>query len=193
MGRSTKRLLTYAIGGIFALVGSGIATAQQPVSGVPEFDVSAGKVVKLSAAEQLEQAKGFVAGMERVRESVRRELEEARSKGDIVKKLCLDDKLNQLDVALRKATEREKALENAVKVNDAELTNHEFTILSVLNQRATALDAEAKLCIGKEIVAVGDSSTQMDIEGSMPDESQTTAFPTPPLVTDPPACASCFR
>jgi len=193
MRRTTKLFFTYAAGGILALVGSGVAIAQQPVSGVPEFDLPGGKAVKLSAPEQLEQARGFVASMERVRESVRRDLEEARSKGDVVKKLCLDDKLNQLDIALRKASEREKALENAVKVSDAELSNHEFTILSVLNQRATALDAEAKLCIGKEIVSVGDSSTQMDVEGAMPGEEQTTAFPTPPLVTEPPACASCFR
>jgi hypothetical protein len=185
--------LTYAVGGLLALIGSGVAVAQQPEGGIPEFDLPGGKPVKLSPAEQLEQAQGFVSTMERVRESVRRDLEEARSKGDVVKKLCLDDKLNQLDIALRKASEREKALENAVRVNDGELSNHEFTILSVLNQRATALDAEAKLCIGKEVVAVGDSSTQMDIEGAMPDESQTTAFPTPPLVTEPPACASCFR
>ncbi len=188
-----KRFLAYTVGALLALVGSGVATAQQPASGAPEFETPAAKVVKLGPAEQLEQSKGFVANMERIRESVRRELEEARSKGDVVKKLCLDDKLNQLDVALRKASERQKALENAVKVNDGELTNHEFTILSVLNQRTAALEAEANLCIGKEVVAVGDSSTQMEIEGQLPDGSQTTGFPTPALVTEPPACASCFR
>jgi len=193
MGRNTKRFMVYGVSGLLALVVGGVATAQQPETGIPEFDLPGGKAVKLGPAEQLEQAHGFVASMDHVRESVRRDLEEARSKGDVVKKLCLDDKLNQLDIALRKAGEREKALENAVRINDTELSNHEFTILSVLNQRATALDAEAKLCIGKEVVAVGDSSTQMDIEVAMPDEAQTTAFPTPPLVTEPPACASCFR
>ena len=80
-----------------------------------------------------------------------------------------------------------------MKLNDVELSNHEFTILSVLNQRSTSLDAEAKLCIGKEVVSVGDSSIQVDVETQLPGEDVTTNFPTPALVVEPPACASCFK
>ncbi len=196
MGRNQKRFFGYLAAAFIAgpaLLSVGVATAQAPAGGQPGQPDNGAKVVNLSPADELEQAKGFVGSMDHIREGVRRDLEEARQKGDVVKKLCLDDKLNQLDVALQKATDREKALEAAVKASDAELSNHEYTILSVLNQRAQALDAEAKLCIGKEIVAVGDSSTQMDIEGVLPGEEETVSFPTPPLVTEPPVCASCFR
>jgi hypothetical protein len=192
MAPVNRRKLAYGLGCVLALLGHGIATAQQPGPDAP-VETTGGRQVRLSPTEQLDQARGFVGAMERIRDGIRRELEEARTKGDVVKKLCLDDKLNQLDIALRKASEREKALENAVKVNDSELSNHEFTILSVLNQRANSLDAEAKLCIGKEVVSVGDSATQMNIEGTLPGEEQTVGFPTPAMITEPPACASCFR
>jgi hypothetical protein len=192
MVRNKKRRLMIGVAATLALVVTGVATAQQPSAGVSEFDAGV-KPTRLSPAEQLDQAQGFVASMERTRDGIRRDLEEARNKGDVVKKLCLDDKLNQLDIALRKATEREKALQSAAKLGDVELSNHEYTILSVLNQRATSLDAEAKLCIGKEVVSVGDSSIQVDIEGSLPGEDATTGVPTPPLVVEPPACASCFK
>lgn len=192
MQRTKQRSMAVAAAGILALVVHGVATAQQPAGGASEFDAGP-KVARLTPAEQLDQARGFVGSMERVRDGIRRDLEEARNKGDVVKKLCLDDKLNQLDIALRKASEREKALESAVKLNDVELSNHEFTILSVLNQRSTSLDAEAKLCIGKEVVSVGDSSIQVDVETQLPGEDVTTNFPTPALVVEPPACASCFK
>lgn len=192
MKNAGRRGWLYGVGCMVALLVHGVATAQQPV-GEPDSGVASARQAPMTPAEQLEKARGFVVEMERVREGIRRELEEARSKGDVVKKLCLDDKLNQLDIALRKASKREKALESASKVNDSDLANHEFTILSVLSQRATSLDAEAKLCIGKEVVSVGDSAVQMNIEGDLPGEEQTIGFPAPTMIVEPPACASCFR
>ncbi len=197
MGKTKQR---FAAGLAAAFLGSvlvsGVATAQapaQPGAPVPGTDAAGSKLVNLSPQEELNQAQGYVSTMDHIREGVRRDLEEARNKGDVVKKLCLDDKLNQLDIALQKATDRTKALDNAVKAGDSELSNHEYTILNVLYQRSQALDAEAKLCIGKEIVAVGESSTQMEFEGVLPGEEQTVSFPVPAIIVEPPTCSSCFR
>jgi len=110
----------------------------------------------------------------------------------VVKTLGLNDKLNQLDVALRSATERKRALDLAAGRGDKDLTNHEFTILSVLYQRAEQLDAEAKQCIGKEVGFVGESSTTMDVDPGMPDEDPTE-YPVPPQIFEPPTCASCYQ
>jgi hypothetical protein len=182
--------------GLCALVGNGVATAQQaepPLGASPELSPPPTKLVTLSPDEQLSQAKGFVASIDAIRVNVESELQQARDKGDVVKTLCLDDKLKQLEKALQGASEREKALAAAVKASDAELSNHEYTILSVLNQRAIGLDAEAKLCIGKEVVSVGDSSSKMDVDGNLPGEDTTVSFPTSSLITEPPNCSSCFR
>jgi len=192
MATVSRRRIAYGFGCVLALMGHGVATAQQPAPSGPA-ETATESQGPIAPAAQLDKARGFVGAMESIRDNIRRDLEEARNKGDVVKKLCLDDKLTQLDIALRKASEREKALENAVKLNDTELSNHEFTILTVLSQRATSLDQEAKLCIGKEVVSVGDSATQMTIEGSIPGEDQTISFPTPGSIVEPPACASCFR
>lgn len=189
-----RKAVAFSILGAFvAFVGHGVATAEDTGAGEPLIDAAAAKTVSLAPKEQLEQANTFVAAMERIRETVSRELSEARNKKDVVKTLCLDDKLNQLDVALRKVTDRVKALEVAVERGDSELSGHEYTIISVLHQRALQLDAEARQCIGKEIVSVGDSDTKLEIEGDLPGEEQTTTFPTPPLITEPPTCASCFE
>jgi hypothetical protein len=145
-----------------------------------------------SPAEQVEQSAGYLAEMEAVRSRVQGELERARKERDVVKTLCLNDKLNQIDVAIGSAAERRRALELAVKRGDAELASHEYTILAVLHQRVLQLDSEANQCIGKEVAFVGESAVTVDVEGGMPLEDPA-AFPPTPALVQPPSCASCYR
>jgi uncharacterized protein YqeY len=148
-------------------------------------------MVNLSPQEQLSAADQGLNTMEAVRSSVRRELEAARSQRDVVKTLCLNDKLNQLDVAMRSARERRNSLEAAASRNDADLCNHEYTIFAVLANRASQLDAEAKQCIGKEVGIVGESSTSVDVEIQLPDIELEAGSPL--TVALPPTCASCYK
>ncbi len=189
-----KRVLQYSVVAlVVGLVGHGMASAQGAPQGGPAVpaapDVS--KQANLSIAEQVAQSEKIVARMESTRDAVRRDLEEARQQRDVVKTLCLNDKLNQLDVALRSGTERQRALKLAADRNDKELTNHEYTILAVLNQRAEQLDSEAKQCIGKEVGFVGESSTTSDVDVGMPNE-KVVAVPDL-VITTPPGCASCIQ
>lgn len=176
-----------------AFVGQGAASAQapEPASGT-EAPAPGAKQVNLSTADQVQAAETYVANMETTRESIRRDLEDARQQRDVVKTLCLNDKLNQLDVAIRSATERKRGLDLAASRGDADLANHEFTILSVLFQRGQQLDAEAKQCIGKEVGFVGESSTTVDIDPNLPFEDPTD-LPDPVVIAQPPNCASCLR
>ena len=90
----------------------GVADAQAPK---PNADTSVGmqRQVNLSPQEQLAQADAFVARMGVTGGSVRRMLEQARAQRDVVKTLCLNDKLNQIDVATRSAQDRRASLEQA--------------------------------------------------------------------------------
>lgn len=176
-----------------ALVGQGAASAQAPAADPPVADEATGaKQVNLSMADQVQAAETYLQNMESTRENIRRDLEDARQQRDVVKTLCLNDKLNQLDVAIRSATERKRGLDLAASRGDADLANHEFTILSVLFQRGQQLDAEAKQCIGKEVGFVGESSTTVDIDPNLPFEDPTD-LPDPVVIAQPPNCASCLR
>ena len=189
-----KRILHYSVVAlIVGVVGHGMASAQGAPEGEPvppPADTDPAKQADLSIAEQLEQSKKYIARMESVRASIRRDLEQARQQRDVVKTLCLNDKLNQIDVALRSANERMRALDLAAKRGDKDLTNHEFTILSVLHQRSDQIDSEAKQCIGKEIGIIGESSVVGTIDPGMPD-GDLTDVPDFEVVT-PPMCASCI-
>lgn len=191
MGQEKVRRFT-AIAALALVVGFSVAAAQaQPA---PPTDASAGlsRQVNLSPAEQLAQSEAFLARMEAARSTVRRQLETARSQRDVVKTLCLNDKLNQIDVAIRSARERRQALELAANRKDADLANHEFTILTVLRQRTDQLTAEANQCIGQEAGFVGDTAVTSTIDPGLPEEDPSK-YPETEVITDPPPCSSCFR
>jgi hypothetical protein len=182
-----------AVTAIAFLLGHGIAAAQAQ-TGAPVPDAAAGvtRQVNLSPAEQLTQADSALTQMDASRTVVRRQLETARSQRDVVKVLCLNDKLNQLDVALRSARERRQALEAAAQRNDADLSNHEFTILTVLRTRSDQLSAEANQCIGKEAGFIGESAVTSTIDPNLPTQDPSE-YPTNNVIIEVPACASCFK
>ncbi|HHH28253.1 MAG TPA: hypothetical protein ENK57_07905 [Polyangiaceae bacterium] len=187
------QIIGYTLVGLAAaaLVGQSAASAQDAPD-TTAVDPAGAKQVNLSTADQVSAAEGYLRNMETTRESIRRDLEDARQQRDVVKTLCLNDKLNQLDVAIRSATDRKRGLDLAASRGDADLANHEFTILSVLFQRGQQLDAEAKQCIGKEVGFVGESSTTVDIDPNLPFEDPTD-LPDPVVIAQPPNCASCNR
>ena len=68
-----------------------------------------------SPADQALSASDVLERMDSARSTVRRMLEEARSQRDVVKTLCLDDKLNQIDVAIRTAGDHKLNFDGAVR------------------------------------------------------------------------------
>ena len=145
----------------------------------------------LTPTEQLGESSKHLARMEQSAGGVRKMLEDARRQRDVVKTLCLNDKLSQIDVAIRSGRDRRTQLEAAVKRNDAELSNHEFTILTVLRQRSEQLVAEANQCIGEEAAFVGDTRTDVTIDPSIPPDETPYPPTDPTLVIGPPPCTSC--
>jgi hypothetical protein len=172
----------------------GAADAQTSTTGPTPGDTSVGmqRQVNLTPKEQLAQADVFLARMGVTGTNVRHLLEQARATRDVVKTLCLNDKLNQIDVATRSARDRRTSLDQAAQRSDPDLANHEFTILTVLRQRVEQLSAEANQCIGEEAVLFGETKIVTTIDPNLPHEDPSS-YPDNPIVSLPPPCASCIR
>jgi len=178
---------------VLALVVGHRFAAAQAQGAPPPPDASAGltRQVNLSPKEQLAETDNSLTKMDNTRRTVRLMLETARTERDVVKTLCLNDKLNQIDVAIRSARERRQNLELAVNRGDADLSNHEFTILTVLVQRTDQLSAEANQCIGKEATYLGENVTKPWVDPALPD--YPSDFP-PDIVYIPiPSCTTCVK
>jgi len=186
----SRRLLGVVLVGGLSLVGTGIAAAQ---GGPAPADASAGvgRTVTMSPQEEVQQAEGFVSRMDATRSTVRRQLETARQQRDVVKVLCLNDKLTQIDVAIRAAKDRKTDLENAARQGDSDRASHEFTILTVLRQRTDQLTAEANQCIGEEGVSIEEAAVNVTVE-DVPKEDPSE-YPVNNIVIEVPSCSSCFK
>jgi hypothetical protein len=154
----------------FVLAVAGSATAQPSggVAPVPDAQVGFERRVQLSPQDQLSEANTAITRMEQASATVRRQLEQARASRDVVKTLCLNDKLSQIDVTTRSARDRQAQLQSAVTRNDVEGANHHFSILRAHRQHAEQVSAEANQCIGEEIAFVGQTQVTTEIEPGLP-------------------------
>lgn len=172
--------------GALVLGAAGSATAEggtPGAGGTADGQVAFQRKQALSPQEELSQADAALTRMDQASATVRRQLERARSARDVVKSLCLNDKLSQIDVAARSAKDRQGALQASVQRGDGELANHEFTIMTVLKQRAEQLSAEANQCLGEEVAFVGQTQVTTDINPNLP-QTETTGYAggdTPPI------------
>jgi hypothetical protein len=147
---------------------------------------------QLTPQEELAQSELVLARIDQSAGVVRRQLEAARAARDVVKTLCLNDKLSQIDVANRTAGDRQTALQSALQRKDSDLANHQFTILTVLRQRVEQLIAEANQCIGEELAFIGQTQVTTYVDPNLPGED-TTATPQTDLggFSYPPVCVTC--
>ena len=191
----TAALLAYAASPAGAQpAGTPAPGAAATPAGGTDAQVGFQRKTQLNPQEQLVEGDRSIQRMEQAASSVRKQLQAAREARDVVKTLCLNDKLSQIDVATRSARDRKASLQAAATRNDLELSNHEFTILTVLRQRAEQLTAEANQCIGEEAAFIGDTKVTTTVDPTLPPSDDTTFPPTDPtLISGPPQCTSCER
>jgi hypothetical protein len=174
----------------FVLFAAAAATAQPNNEGNPQLAFANKQT--LTPKEAAAQAANILARLDQAASGVRHRLDAARQQRDIVKSLCLNDKLSQIDAAARSCRDRNTALQAAVQRNDVELSSHEFTIMSVLGQRGNQLIAESNQCLGQDMSFVGQTEVSTDASNNLPTEGDvegaggTTFVIVPPLIAPPP-------
>lgn len=114
--------------------------------------------------------------------------DEAKDNRDAIRFTCLDDKLKLVSVALAQLLNRKSTQSS----HDTESAEHEALVSEEILKKVTRSREEALLCSGADLASDGDSQVSMQLDGDMPSDN-TVSFPTPPQVTEPPNCASCFR
>ena len=166
----------------------GVAFAQDAAK-PSSLTVDSQKDVNLTPAQMLQQARSFKPSMDNDAAAVQRQASDAKQKHDVVKSLCLSDKLSQIHVAVSTAAGRIDTLESAANHNDADAAKHEFTIIQVLKDRSAALVAEANQCIGEETGFIGESAVTVSIDPNIPNPD-STVFPNDPIIAEPPVTSS---
>jgi hypothetical protein len=165
----------------------GAASAQDAPAAAPAAPAAPAPAAEpeLTPQQMLTQARSFLPGMDRAAVIVRHQLQTAREQKDVVKSLCLNDKLNQMDLATRTATDRVAGLEAGANANDVERSKHQYTVILVLRDRVNTLVSEANQCIGEDVGFVGESNVTMEVDSDIPDVDPSV-FPEDPIISQPP-------
>lgn len=182
--------------GFVALFAFGVASAQpaapsggagQPATAPAEIGTE--REVSLTPQQMDAEARKYLPEMERGQAGVKHMLDQARQARDVVKVLCLTDKLNQMDVAIRSTRDRIAPLKTAAERNDVDRAKHEFTVMQVLRDRVKQLVAEANQCIGEETGFVGESRLTVEIDPNLP-PVDPSEYPPDQLESPPPVLSS---
>lgn len=173
---------------MLAVVGVFGAAYAQETGAAPAPQPAAPAAEPTTAAEMVASAKTLLPAMDTSAQVVRRQLTIAREQKDVVKALCLNDKLNQIDLAIRTATDRVGGLESAANANDLERARHQYTVVLVLKDRVSTLVSESNQCIGEETGFVGESAVTVEVVG-VPNVDPTQPQYNPPTLTQSPVAS----
>ena len=179
------RTVQVAVGAL--LLTFGVAFAQ---SGGPLVDTnseSGDKPVQESATDLLQEGQRWLGRMSADRDDVQKQLNDARQDQDVVKVLCLTDKLGQLDEVIDSASQRVSNLTRAAEQQDSEQASYEHGMLSALRDRVAALVSEASQCLGEELTIVAEPQVSTEVDENIPDDDsdipQDNMISLPPVVS----------
>jgi hypothetical protein len=138
----------------------------------------------LSGAQMLDQSKEYRKQMDEVSLQIQAQSDKARKDKDIIRLNCLLDKLSQLRVNVSIMDQAIQALQEAISRNDQDAMLHEYTRVTIVNQKAQVLRSEADACIGAETNYIGPTKVEVESpDGLAPGDPSTVETLSPPPST----------
>lgn len=171
----TKLLLgTIFIGStVFA---QGAAPVTIPAPGAPpagSVDLSVKQRPTLTPADMVNQSKDYFRAMGETIKRIQTLQDQAKREKDIIRLNCVTDKLVQGRVNVNIAEQSMATMQESIARNDEGEQTHEFTRLTIVNQKVTVLGAEAENCIGEDLSFVGATRVDVEVDPNIPQYDPT--------------------
>jgi hypothetical protein len=182
---------TFIAGTVFAQGAAPPAAPIAPPSAGPAngVDLSVKQRPMLTPEDMLAQGKQYFASMNEVLKRVQTLQDEAKRQKDIIRLNCVTDKVVQVRVNINIADQSMASLQEAVTRADEGGRTHEFTRLTIINQKVAVLGAEAENCIGEDLSFVGATRVDVEIDPNIP-QYDPTQPPAPGIDIERPGEAS---
>ena len=127
----------------------------------------------LTPAEMTNQAKEYFKGMGDVLKRIQALQDQAKREKDIIRLNCVTDKLVQARVNVNIGEQSMATIQESIARNDEGEETHEFTRLTIVNQKVTVLGAEAENCIGEDLSFVGATRVDVEVDPNIPQYDPT--------------------
>jgi hypothetical protein len=181
---------TFIAGTVFAQGAAPTTPIAPPSAGAGNgVDLSVKQRPMLTPEDMLAQSKQYFASMNDVLKRVQTLQDEAKRQKDIIRLNCVTDKVVQVRVNINIADQSMASLQEAVTRADEGGRTHEFTRLTIINQKVSVLGAEAENCIGEDLSFVGATRVDVEVDPNIP-QYDPTQPPAPGIEVTRPGEAS---
>lgn len=179
----------FVAGTVFAQAPAPIAPPSAGGATGGAVDISVKQRPTLTPEEMVNQAKDYGRNMNEVLKRVQTLQEQSKREKDIIRLNCVTDKVVQVRVNISIAEQSMAALQEAVTRADEGERTHEFTRLTIVNQKVQVLGAEAENCIGEDLSFVGATRVDVEVDPNIP-QYDPTLPPAPGIDIERPGEAS---
>lgn len=152
-------------------------------------DISVKQRPTLTPDEMVNQSKDYFKTMGDVLKRVQTLQDQSKREKDIIRLNCVTDKLVQVRVNMNIAEQSMASLQEAMTRADEGQRTHEFTRLTIVNQKVLVLGAEAENCIGEDLSFVGATRIDVEVDPNIPTYDPTQP-PAPGIDIERPGEAS---
>jgi len=154
-------------------------------------DLSVKQQPSLNPQDMQNQGREYFRSMNDTLKHIQTLQDTARRQKDIIKLNCVTDKLVQAKVNINISEQAMNSMQEDIARADEGGRTHEFTRLTIVNQKVTMLGAEAENCIGEDLSFVGATKVDVEIDPNIP-QSDPTQVPIPTPGTDRPPPSSSY-
>lgn len=170
-----------------SLVG-GVSALAQGLTANKSFEAAE----RMSNDQKVQQATGDITRMKRVLEMALSRVTEANEERDFVRLNCINEKLGAIKGLLKIGEQAEISLQEAVARGDQELTDHEFTKISIAAVRAENFRVEIEGCVGELSKYTGDTVVERTVDNNIRTDQPNNqdALALPPIDLDRPVVVS---
>ena len=186
MSRQASVIWLSLLVGPVAMAQPGSPGPQGPAPGtVPPstVDISVPQRSSLSGLDMLKQGKEYRASMEKTVNDLQAMVEQARKQKDVIRLNCVMDKLVQVKLNVNIADQALQKLQEATTRRDDGGSLHEYTRITIVNQKVQVLQNEGQTCVGAELNYIG--ATRVEVESPELPQGVTDPSLEPPPIERP--------
>ena len=173
-----------------------VALAQPAGGGAPgpapaptPVDLSIPQKSTISGAEMLNQGREYRQQIQSITLQVQAQAAQAKGDKDVIRLNCLLDKLTQVRVNGNMMDQALQTLQECVSRRDEGAQLHEYTRITIINQKAQVLRTEADACVGAETNYVGPTKVLVETPPGITDTVDQPPPPEPPIIVRPPVAS----
>jgi len=148
----------------------------------------------ISGDEMLNQGREYRTQIAAITMQIQAQADQAKADKDVIRLNCLLDKLTQAKVNGNMMDQALQALQESVSRRDESTELHEYTRITIINQKVQVLRTEADACVGAETNYVGPTKVVVESPAGLTATVDQPAPVAPPItVIDRPPVASPFQ